>query len=99
MSYPWDLEVRTDVSIDADDVLDYVKANKQWFLEQLGEYKSDETMKNEIKDVGNYVDSIIDKYNTIRILRDTSTDNANDPRVKIYEDLVRIRRSIDEVLK
>lgn len=99
MSYPWDLEVRTDVSIDADDVLEYVKANKQWFLEQLGDYKSDETMKNEIKDVGNYVDSIIDKYNTIRILRDTSTDNANDPRVKIYEDLVRIRRSIDEVLK
>lgn len=99
MSYPWDLEVRTDVSIDADDVLEYVKANKQWFLEQLGDYKSDETMKNEIKDVGNYVDSIIDKYNTIRILRDTSIDNANDPRVKIYEDLVRIRRSIDEVLK
>ena len=99
MSYPWDLEVRTDVSIDADDVLDYVKANKQWFLEQLGDYKSDETMKNEIKDVGNYVDSIIDKYNTIRILRDMSIDNANDPRVKIYEDLIEIRESISKIAK
>lgn len=99
MSYPWDLEVRTDVSIDADDVLDYVKANKQWFLEQLGDYKSDETMKNEIKDVGNYVDSIIDKYNAIRILRDMSTDNANDPRVKIYEDLIEIRESISKIAK
>ena len=99
MSYPWDLEVRTDVSIDADDVLDYVKANKQWFLEQLGDYKSDETMKNEIKDVGNYVDSIIDKYNAIRILRDMSIDNANDPRVKIYEDLIEIRESISKIAK
>lgn len=99
MSYPWDLEVRTDVSIDADDVLDYVKANKQWFLEQLGDYKSDETMKNEIKDIGNYVDSIIDKYNAIRILRDMSIDNANDPRVKIYEDLIEIRESISKIAK
>lgn len=99
MSYPWDLEVRTDVSIGADDVLDYVKANKQWFLEQLGDYKSDEAIKNKIKDIGNYVDSIVDKYNAIRILRDMSTDNANDPRVKIYEDLIEIRESISKIAK
>lgn len=99
MSYPWDLEVRTDVSIDADDVLEYVKSNKEWFLEQLSDYKSNETMKNDVKDLGVFVDSIIDKYNTIRILRDTSVDNADDPRVKIYEDLVGIRKSIDDMLK
>lgn len=99
MSYPWDLEARADVSIDADEVLEYVRSNKEWFLEQLSDYKSNETMKNDVKDLGNYVDSIIDKYNKVRILRDTSINNADDPRVKIYEDLVRIRRSIDDVLK
>ena len=99
MSYPWDLEVRADVSVDADEVLEYVRSNKEWFLEQLGDYKSNETMKTEVKDLGNYVDSIIDKYNTVRILRDASIDNADDPRVKIYEDLVKIRKSIDGVLK
>lgn len=35
MSYPWDYEET--VRIDAEDILDYVKDNRDWFLEKLGE--------------------------------------------------------------
>ena len=35
MSYPWPLSTRTDVEVDADDVLEYVESNREWFAEKL----------------------------------------------------------------
>jgi len=97
--YPWGLETKADVCVDADDVLDYVKSNKEWFLEKLGNYKSNETVKNEVKDLGEFVDSIIDKYNKVRIFRDASSNNTEEEKVKIYEDLIEIRESISKIAK
>ena len=97
MSYPWDFETKTNVSIDADDILYYVKENKEWFLEQLDVCKSEQTIKTEIKDLGSYVDSIIDKYNKVRILRDSSNKNTDDISVKMYEDLINIKNSIEDI--
>lgn len=98
-NYPWDLETKVDVSIDADDVLDYVISNKQWFLDKLGDYKPNEEVKGEVKDLEKFVDSIIDKYDSIRIYRDASINNSEDERVKIYEDLIGIKQSITDILK
>lgn len=93
-NYPWDFETQANVSIDADDILGYVKENKDWFLSHLEGYKSNTEVKDEVKDLGNFVDSIIDKYNKVRIFRDTSNNNMDDLKVKMYEDLVNIRESI-----
>jgi len=97
MKYPWGLEIKADVTIDADDVLNYVENNKEWFLEQLNIQKSDSSIKEDIKSLGNYVDSIIDKYNNVRILRDNSSDNRDNIETRMYEDLVAIRESIRNI--
>ena len=97
MSYPWDFETTTSVSIDAEDILDYVESNKEWFLDKLNIQKSDSSLKEDIKSLGNYVDSIVDKYNKVRIMRDSSNKNQEDLSVKIYEDLIAIRDSIKNI--
>ena len=91
MSHPWDYEET--VRIDADDILDYVRENKEWFLEQLEVQKSSSTIKEEVKDLSGYVDSIIDKYNKVRIVRDSSVHNQDELSVKMYEDLIAINRT------
>lgn len=95
MSHPWDYEET--VRIDADDILDYVRENKEWFLEQLDIQKSSSTIKEEIKDLSSYVDSIIDKYNKVRIVRDSSVHNQDELSVKMYEDLIAIKKSIEQI--
>lgn len=95
MSYPWDFE--DTVRIDAEEILDYVRENKEWFLEQLEVQKSSSTIKEEIKDLSGYVDSIIDKYNKVRIMRDSSVHNKDELSVKMYEDLVAIKKSIEQI--
>jgi len=97
MSYPWDFETTTSVSIDAEDILDYVESNKEWFLDKLDIQKSDSSLKEDIKSLGNYVDSIVDKYNKVRIMRDSSNKNQEDLSVKMYEDLIAIRDSIKNI--
>lgn len=97
-NHPWDFETRTDVTIDADDILEYVKNNKEWFLEQLEVQKSSSTIKEDVKDLSGYVDSIIDKYNKVRILRDNSNNSNEDVCVKIYNDLIAIKNSINNIL-
>lgn len=97
-SYPWDFETNANVSIDAEDILDYVKSNQEWFLEHLSNYKSNSTVKDEVKDLSVFVDSIIDKYNKVRILRDSSNNSSEDICVKIYNDLIAIKNSIDGIL-
>lgn len=95
MSHPWDYEET--VRIDADDILDYVRENKEWFLEQLDVQKSSSTIKEEVKDLSGYVDSIIDKYNKVRIMRDSSVHNQDELSVKMYEDLIAIKKSIEQI--
>jgi hypothetical protein len=95
MSHPWDYEET--VRIDADDILDYVRENKEWFLEQLDVQKSSSTIKEEVKDLSGYVDSIIDKYNKVRIVRDSSVHNQDELSVKMYEDLIAIKKSIEQI--
>ena len=95
MSHPWDYEET--VRIDADDILDYVRENKEWFLEQLDVQKSSSTIKEEVKDLSGYVDSIIDKYNKVRIVRDSSVHNQGELSVKMYEDLIAIKKSIEQI--
>lgn len=95
MSHPWDYEET--VRIDADDILDYVRENKEWFLEQLDVQKSSSTIKEEVKDLSSYVDSIIDKYNKVRIVRDSSVHNQDELSVKMYEDLIAIKKSIEQI--
>lgn len=95
MSHPWDYEET--VRIDADDILDYVRENKEWFLEQLDIQKSSSTIKEEVKDLSGYVDSIIDKYNKVRIVRDSSVHNQDELSVKMYEDLIAIKKSIEQI--
>lgn len=95
MSHPWDYEET--VRIDADDILYYVRENKEWFLEQLDVQKSSSTIKEEIKDLSGYVDSIIDKYNKVRIVRDSSVHNQDELSVKMYEDLIAIKKSIEQI--
>lgn len=97
MSHPWDFETKTDVTVDADDILDYVRENKEWFLEQLEVQKSSSTIKEEVKDLSVYVDSIIDKYNKVRIVRDSSVHNQDELSVKMYEDLIAIKKSIEQI--
>lgn len=97
MSHPWDFETRVDVTVDADDILDYVRENKEWFLEQLEVQKSSSTIKEEVKDLSGYVDSIIDKYNKVRIMRDSSVHNQDELSVKMYEDLIAIKKSIEQI--
>lgn len=95
MSHPWDYEET--VRIDADDILDYVRENKEWFLEQLDVQKSSSTIKEEVKGLSGYVDSIIDKYNKVRIVRDSSVHNQDELSVKMYEDLIAIKKSIEQI--
>lgn len=95
MSHPWDYEET--VRIDADDILYYVRENKEWFLEQLDIQKSSSTIKEEVKDLSGYVDSIIDKYNKVRIVRDSSVHNQDELSVKMYEDLIAIKKSIEQI--
>jgi hypothetical protein len=97
MGYPWDFETKANVTVDADDILDYVRENKEWFLEQLEIQKSSSTIKEDVKDLSNYVDSIIDKYNKVRIMRDSSVHNQDELGVKMYEDLVAIKKSIEQI--
>lgn len=97
MSYPWDFETTTNVSVDAEDILEYVESNKEWFLDKLDIQKSDSSLKEDIKSLGNYVDSIIDKYNMIRVLRDDSHQNENNIEIKMYEDLVAIKKTIESI--
>lgn len=97
MSYPWDFETTTNVSVDAEDILEYVESNKEWFLDKLDIQKSDSSLKEDIKSLGNYVDSIIDKYNMVRVLRDDSHQNENNIEIKMYEDLVAIKKTIESI--
>ena len=92
---PWDFQ--TQVSVDADEILDYVRDNKDWFLSQLG--CDNNTIRNTLTGLDEYVSDLIDKYDDIRQYRDKSSINRNDRIVKIYEDLLELKNKIRSMME
>lgn len=92
---PWDFE--TQVSVDADEILDYVRDNQDWFLSQLG--CDDRNIQNTLAILDKYVSDLIDKYDDIRQYRDESSINRNDRIVKIYEELLELKNRIHSMMK
>ncbi len=90
-SYPCDFE--TNVEIDADEVLDYVRNNKDWFLSQLGKDTSS------VMHIERKVQNIIDKFDYIRRYRDYSSTTREEhiSEIEIYEGLLKIKEMIHDL--
>jgi hypothetical protein len=91
---PWDFE--TQVSVDADEILDYVRDNKDWFLDQLG--CSESTVGNTLLELERHVTNLINEYDDIRRFRDESSNNRDDRAVKLYEELTTLRNRIRSMM-
>ena len=64
---PWDFE--TNVTVDCDEILDYVKDNKEWFLDQLGE--SDYPYKQKMQELSQMIHRLCNEdWNFLRQVRD-----------------------------
>ena len=92
---PWDLQ--TQVSVGADEILDYVRDNQDWFLSQLG--CDDRNTQNILTNLDKYVSDLIDKYDDIRKYRDKSSINRNDRIVKLYEELLELKNKIHSMME
>ena len=92
---PWDFE--TQVSVNADEILDYVRDNQDWFLSQLG--YNDRNTQNTLANLDKYVSDLIDKYDDIRQYRDESSINRNDRIVQLYEELVELKNRIRSMME
>lgn len=92
---PWDFQ--TQVSVDADEILDYVRDNKDWFLSQLG--CDGRSTRNTLVNLDKYVSDLIDKYDDIRKYRDESSINRNDRIVKLYEELIELKNKIRSMME
>lgn len=90
---PWDYEET--IRIDADDILEYVKDNKEWFLDQLGESK--QSFEREIISLQRQIENIIYKYDCVRKARDEQHENS--PATQLYEELGFIKEKVGELLK
>jgi peptidoglycan hydrolase CwlO-like protein len=90
---PWDYEET--IRIDADDILDYVKENKDWFLNQLGESK--QSFEPEIINLQRQIENIIYKYDCVRKARDEQHENS--PATQLYEELIFVKEKVGELLK
>lgn len=91
---PWDFE--TQVNVDADEILDYVRDNKDWFLDQLG--CSESTVGNTLLELEKHVTNLIYEYDDIRRFRDESSNNRNERVVKLYEELERLKDRIRSMM-
>jgi asparagine synthetase A len=92
---PWDYEET--IRIDADDILDYVKDNKDWFLEQLGESK--DQVKTEVAEAIRKVENFINENDSVRRLRDADPKNKELPECKIYDTLLNIKSILEDIIK
>jgi len=95
MSYPWDFEAK----IDAEDILDYVRDNQEWFLDKLEQ--SDGYYKNGLMEFKIHLNNLLDNYNTIRLRRDhiIPVTNLNNQAISLYEDIEELIKDIDIYLK
>lgn len=77
----------TNVEIDVDDIVSYVKDNQEWFLDELGVQSVNETTKK-------YLEEILDKYDYIRRSRDYRDGKATETEIKLYESIEAIKNSL-----
>ena len=92
MSYPWSFTTTADVEIDADDILDYVKENREWFLEQLNGQIPERTA---IKESVVQLENILNNFDSIRRCRDKAANNRDLVAVKLYEALEGIKSYLE----
>lgn len=79
MSYPWDYEET--VRIDAEDILEYVQDNKEWFLDKLGE--NDFVYKEKMKKLSQVIHEICNnEFNFLRQVRDGTSNLSNEEIVE-----------------
>ena len=90
MSYPWDFETEATVRADAEEVLDYVKENKDWFLDQLG-IASKKEIQQKAKELFR---EFYDEFDHVRRLRDSSHEYETDEMVRMYEWVQQIEKAI-----
>jgi hypothetical protein len=74
---PWDYEET--VRIDAEDILDYVKDNKDWFLDKLGE--DDFVYKKKMQELSQVIHNMCnDEFDFLRKVRD-GTSKLSDKEI------------------
>lgn len=74
---PWDYEET--IRIDAEDIFEYVKDNKDWFLDKLGE--DDFVYKEKMKKLSQMIHEICnDEFNFLRQVRD-GTSKLSDKEI------------------
>ena len=93
MSYPWPYSTRVDAEIDADDILDYVRENKEWFVEKLQNLSPERTV---IKEAVTLADNILNDFDVIRRCRDKAANNRNLEAVRLYESVEKLRDYLQE---
>lgn len=93
MTYPWPYTTNTDVEIDADDILEYVKNNSEWFLSHL---KNLVPERDVIKEALIRTDDILNEFDKIRRCRDKAANNRNLEAVKLYESVEKLRKYLQE---
>ena len=90
MSYPWDFEET--VRIDAEDILDYVKDNKEWFLEKLD--NNDFVYKEKMQNLSQVIhDFCNNECNFLRKVRDGTSSLTNE---EIIEKCKKMYSKIEE---
>lgn len=99
MLYPSDFEPR----VDAEEVLEYVLSNKEWFLERLGE-ENDGKYKVAMLKMAKYIDRYLsNEWEFLRRVRDGVSNLTNEEiaekSAKIYEDLEKISNYFHEYAK
>lgn len=93
---PCDFETTAEVEIDCEEILEYVLRNKEWFIEHILNHGETEMITNR-RDLAEHMDSVIDKYNQVRILRDSSIENKDKIEVRLYEELLEIRKKVGNI--
>ena len=93
MTYPWDFETQTNVSIDAEDILEYVKNNKEWFVEKLQNLSPEREV---VKEALIRIDDMLNEFDKIRRCRDKAANNRNLEAVKLYESVEKLRKYLQE---
>ena len=93
MTHPWDFETQTNVSIDADDILEYVKNNSEWFLSHL---KNLVPEREVVKEALIRIDDMLNEFDKIRRCRDKAANNRNLEAVKLYESIEKLRKYLQE---
>ena len=83
MSYPWDFETEATVRIDAEEILDYVKENREWFLERL----NTSTQRDEIVEICKRLQDFLDKWDMYRVIRDMQSEEREFGPVKMWDDI------------